>query len=239
MSQKDRIIQAFSKMAPDYEHTVSSELQHFWGWSYEEFLELVFNGDVFFDEESVLDIGTGTGVIPDRLVELGKVALPVHGLDITLPMLEQAMRRFEQKGVVDQIALVCATAMEMPYADETFSHVICGLATHHMSVERLLSESWRILRRGGRLTLADAGGAPSWKIPGMKLLLKLAAFIYFGVTADLARAWIEASAVSNVRTQEQWIAQLEQTGYKDINIVVVKSKHAWISVPLCIKAAKS
>ena len=70
-------------------------------------------------------------------------------------------------------------------------------------------------------------------------MLKLAAFIYFSLSEGFARAWIEAGAVSNVRTKEQWLTLLETIGFKEIDIVVLESKHAWISAPLLIRAVKS
>ncbi len=239
MDQHRKVTQAFSAMAPRYEEVLGSELQRFWGWGYEEFIDLIQEGSAINEDDRVLDIATGTGSIPERLVKEGKSHRPIHGLDITLSMLAQARSRFERMEMAGQVFLVCASAMEMPYANGSFTYVICGLATHHMSVEILLLESCRLLQQGGRLTMADAGGAPSWKIPGVKLLLKLAAFIYFCLSEDFTRAWIEAGAVSNVRTKEQWFTLLETMGFEEIDIDVMESKHDWISAPLLIRAVKS
>jgi ubiquinone/menaquinone biosynthesis C-methylase UbiE len=238
MSSKYPLTEAFTKMASDYEMSVDAELHRFWGWSYQEFVDNLFKDGFSFDNEIVLDIATGTGVIPDRIAWEGSAQVPVHGLDITMAMLAQARSRFARRGIQDRVALVCASGMEMPYANGSFTHIICGLATHHMTVERLLLESHRLLRIGGRLTLTDAGSAPLWNIPGVKLLLKVAAFVYFSLTEGLHRAWIEADAVSNVRLREQWLTMLEKTGFSNVEVVVLKSRHAWISAPFFIKAVK-
>ncbi len=239
MSEKNKIIQAFTNMASRYEEVVDSELHNFWGWSYKGVVDVLFKDLPVNNNDKILDIATGTGVIPDRLMKDGVLSDHIHGLDITMAMLEQAQRRFIGAIKQGQINLVCATAMKMPYANESFTLAICGLATHHMSVEKLLQEIHRILQKGGRLTIADAGGMLYWKIPGVKFLLKLAAFIYFSITDDRSRAWSEADAVSNVRSREEWFSLLLQNGFEDISIVKLKSKFSWISAPLIIKAANS
>ena len=226
-------------MAPNYEEVVNTELHQFWGWSYTGFVNKLFEVTPIQNEDVILDIATGTGVIPNRLVLDGFVDHQIHGLDITMSMLEHAKLRFGNNHTKNHIALVCASAMEIPYRNESFSLVICGLATHHMSVEQLLVEGQRILRHDGRLSIIDAGGSFYWNIPGAKLLLRLAAFIYFSMTESYSRAWAEASAVSNVRTTEEWYSILSETGFNSIEILKLKSKYSWISAPLIIKAVKS
>ena len=90
----------------------------------------------------------------------------------------------------------------------------------------------------GRLSIIDAGGTPFWNIPGVKLLLRLAAFIYFFLTTGSLRAWAEATAVSNVRTIEGWDSLLLSSGFTNIEVCKIKSKFAWISTPLIIQAEK-
>jgi ubiquinone/menaquinone biosynthesis C-methylase UbiE len=239
MANKKNITKAFTSLAPRYEKVVDTELHRFWGWSYPDFINKLFELAPIEKNDFILDIATGTGVIPNRIITEGLVSKPVHGLDITMSMLEQARHRFARTGIQDRVALVCATALEMPYANATFTHVICGLATHHMSVEHLLFECQRVLRHGGRLSIADAGVSFIWKIPGVKFFLRLAAFVYFSLTDGFSRAWAEAGAVSNVRAGEQWLSLLINCGFKNISITKLELKNSWISTPLIISAVKS
>lgn len=238
MPNKNKIIETFTNMAPNYEKIVDSELQLFWGWSYKEFVDKLLDDTTLMHDENVLDIATGTGVIPDRLIEEGFDGNKIHGLDITLSMLKYAKLRFRNKNHHKQISLVCASAMNMPYTNSTFSLVICGLATHHMPVEELLPEINRILQNHGRLSIIDAGGTSFWNIPGVKFLLRLAAFVYFSLTKGSLRAWAEASAVSNVRTSEGWNSLLLSSGFSNIEIRQLKSKFTWVSTPIIIQAVK-
>ena len=63
----------------------------------------------------------------------------------------------------------------MPFSNESFNVVICGLATHHMNVPHALrnepsTETWRAL------TVSDVGGSPRWQLPGVRTLIKIAVF---------------------------------------------------------------
>jgi hypothetical protein len=102
----------------------------------------------------------------------------------------------------------------------------------------LLSETWRILRKEGMLSIADVGGSNLWKSPVVKLFLRVAAFVYFLLKENINRAWAEAEAVSNVRSREEWLDLLLKTGFRDIKITKLKSKHRWIPEPLVIQAIK-
>jgi ubiquinone/menaquinone biosynthesis C-methylase UbiE len=153
-------------------------------------------------------------------------------------MLERAKKKKTAVNVKTQIDLVCASAMKIPYASESFDLVTCALATHHMEVGLLLSESWRILVQEGMLSIADVGGSNLWKSPVVKFFLRIAAFIYFLLKENIHRAWAEAEAVSNVRSKEEWFDLLVKTGFENIKITKLKSKYFWVPEPLVIQAIK-
>jgi ubiquinone/menaquinone biosynthesis C-methylase UbiE len=187
----------------------------------------------------MLDLATGTGVIPITVANNGCRMERIHGLDITKSMLDRARKKIASGNLKDPIDLVCASAMDIPYANESFDLVTCALATHHMDVALLLSESWRILKRKGALSIADVGGAKLWKSPTVKFFLRIAAFIYFLFAENVSRAWAEAEAVSNVRTKEEWSDLLIAAGFQNIKITKLNSKYRWVPEPLIIQAIKS
>lgn len=238
MEDKANLVEAFSEMAPRYEQVVDSELKRFWGWSYSGFVNILLASIPVEPQDIILDIATGTGVIPSRLEKAGHPLNLIHGLDITMAMLIHAKRRLaDPNGHVNQ-NLVCASAMEMPYANSAFTKITCGLATHHMNVTQLISESHRVLQSRGKLTIADAGGSNFWKLPGMKFLLRIAAFIYFFLVENKSRAWAESDAVANVLSKDDWNQILINSGYQNIMIRELKSRYFWIPSPLLIKAEK-
>jgi ubiquinone/menaquinone biosynthesis C-methylase UbiE len=238
MKEKANIVEAFSEMAPRYEQVVDSELNRFWGWSYTAFVHLLVSSTPVEPQDIILDVATGTGVIPSLLEKDGHPRSQIHGLDITMSMLKHAKRRPGYQDDESNQNLVCASAMEMPYSNSGFSQVICGLATHHMDVKKLISESYRILKNGGKLTIADVGGSNILKVPGMKFLVRMIAFIYFILFENLTRAWAESSAVSNILSKDDWSLVLLNCGFRNIVIQKLSTRYFWVPAPLLIKAEK-
>jgi len=239
MDDKENIIETFTELAPRYEEVVNAELNRFWGWSYTGFVNHLIQATPIPEKGKMLDLATGTGVIPITVASNGFGMSCVHGLDITISMLARARKKIDSGNIHKKIDLVCASAMDIPYGNNTFDLVTCALATHHMEVKILLSESWRILNEGGILSIADVGGSNLWKLPVVKFFLRIAAFIYFLFTENINRAWAEAGAVSNVRSKEEWFDLLTETGFQNIKITKLKSKYRWVPEPLVIQAIKS
>ena len=238
MSDKENIIETFTELAPRYEEVVNIELNRFWGWSYAGFVDQLLQMTLIPEKGRVLDLATGTGVIPIKVAVEGVSKSCIHGLDITMSMLARARKKMVSGSIQDRVDLVCASAMDIPYADESFELVTCALATHHMDVKLLLSETLRILHEKGMLSIADVGGSNLWKLPVIKFFLRIAAFVYFLFTENIKRAWAEAEAVSNVRSKEEWFDLLIEAGFREIKITKLKSKHRWIPEPLVIQAVK-
>jgi ubiquinone/menaquinone biosynthesis C-methylase UbiE len=238
MNDKAHIIDTFTELAPRYEEVVNAELNRFWGWSYAAFVSQLIEMTPISERGRMLDLATGTGVIPRKIISAGLHRRPIHGLDITRSMLMRAKKKNIVEGIQDQVHLVCASAMEIPYMCECFDLVTCALATHHMDVRLLLSETSRILHKGGMVSIADVGGSDLWKLPIVKFFLRIAAFVYFVIKENVSRAWAEAEAVSNVRSPNEWSELLVQAGFQDIKITRLKSKHRWVPEPLVIQAIK-
>ena len=236
MDEQDVVVEAFTELAPRYEKVVDNELTRFWGWSYAGFVDRLIESTPIVDGDSILDLATGTSVIPRRLVEMVKRDFQVVGLDITLRMLKRGKEKIDQEKANVNIHLACGDAMVMPFNNESFSVAMCGLATHHMNVPLMLSEMRRVLKPGGALTISDVGGSLYWQLPGVKTLIKIATFFYFLVTENTFRAWTETSALPNVYTAEEWHLLLRESGFTSIQVTELPKSHTWIPSPLLITA---
>jgi ubiquinone/menaquinone biosynthesis C-methylase UbiE len=237
-SRDEHLIGAFTELAPKYEEVMDSELSKFWGWSYSGFISKLIELTPIGENDVVLDVATGTAVIPLKLTEQGRKAGQIVGLDITFDMLMHGSEKVNRKEPLGNINLTCADAMLMPFDQNSFDVVISGLATHHMNVPRMLNQMQRVLKRSGILVLADVGGSSFWRFPGIRIIIRLATFFYFLATENIDRAWTEASAVPNVRTAEEWNSLLAEQGFKNIQIERLSTSNAWIPSPLVIKARK-
>jgi ubiquinone/menaquinone biosynthesis C-methylase UbiE len=238
MSDKHYIVDAFSEIASHYEQVVDSELRKFWGWSYEGFIENLINLTPLGENDLVLDIASGTAVIPLKLVEHGKASRKIIGLDITYAMLEKGKQKISKRGVNGQISLVCGNALAMPLRSASFDTIVCGLATHHLDVGVLLNEINRLLRPSGQLTIADVGGAAAWQMPVVNTMIRTATFFYFLPKEGYARARVEAGALSNVLTPTEWENQLAVQRFQAIQVIELPKNHAWAPAPLVMKAIK-
>jgi ubiquinone/menaquinone biosynthesis C-methylase UbiE len=98
-----------------------------------------------------LDVATGTGDIPERLVHEAQragVTVQIVGLDYSAPILQCAR---ELLGTPAEIRLLRGDAFRLPFADASFDYVCCSLAFHHFRPEQCveaLREIERVARRG-------------------------------------------------------------------------------------------
>jgi ubiquinone/menaquinone biosynthesis C-methylase UbiE len=106
--------------------------------------------------EEVLEVAVGTGV---QLVELAR-ANPggrTVGVEIADGMLAQARRRLRAAGL-DEVELIQASALELPFPDESFDLLVNGYMLDLLpkdDIPRALAEFKRVLRSSGRLVLSN------------------------------------------------------------------------------------
>lgn len=236
MSDNDVVIEAFTELAPRYEEVVDQELRRVWGFSYREFVDWLIETISVRDGDLVLDVATGTARIPLALAARTEVESCVVGLDITPSMLEYGRRDVDATGLTPRIKLVCASAMAMPFVEGVFDKVICGLGTHHMDVPQMLSEMNRLLKTGGELVLADVAASPSWKLPGIKAIIRIIVLLYFLPGRNFARAWAEAIALSNIHTAAEWRTILSESGFVNIEITESPARRRWYPCALIMRA---
>ncbi|MEJ2447125.1 MAG: class I SAM-dependent methyltransferase [Anaerolineales bacterium] len=237
MKEKQAIQGAFTEMSSHYEEVVDGELSFFWGWSYQSFLQELVKHTTVDPYQKILDIATGTSVIPRKLLEQDIPGIQITGLDITESMLRQGSAKLQAEGKEHAVQLVCGDAMAIPCAAESFDLVVSGLASHHMDIPLMLAEMKRVLKPGGTLSIIDVGTSPIWNTKIFQALARGIAFIYFLIKDSPTRAWAEAAAVSNLRTPEGWENELSQAGFNNIRIIKLKSKYEWAPEPLSIQSS--
>jgi ubiquinone/menaquinone biosynthesis C-methylase UbiE len=101
----------------------------------------------------VLDIGGGTGAVG----EMWSAASKYICLDID-PLKLEGFAEKNPSGVA-----LLADAARVPIADASVDVVLCTNVTHHLPdgvLERMVAESARVLKQGGKFILSDAIWAP-------------------------------------------------------------------------------
>ena len=215
---KALVLEAFTELAPRYAETVDRELRQFWGLSYKDFIHRLLGAAPTAEGGLILDVATGSAQIPLTLALAPFDGSTVVGLDITPAMLQAGLANVEARGLASRVRLVCASAMQMPLATGVFDLAICGLATHHMHVPRLLSETQRILKPGGHLVMADVAAPAHWRSRAGSGLIQIAARLY-SLTHRSARTRAEIAAISNILTSAEWLKTLAELGFVEIEVV--------------------
>lgn len=104
---------------------------------------------------TVLDVGTGTALIPITLCGLSK-DVSVVAIDLATHMLSVAQRNVDRSGLASRIELLAADAKEMPFDDGRFTSVVSNSIVHHIPEPRdVLAEMGRVTAPGGVVFVRD------------------------------------------------------------------------------------
>lgn len=103
----------------------------------------------------VLDVGTGTALIPLELCARD-VPLRVVAVDLAAHMLQLGQRNVIRAGLQSRIKLEQIDAKQLPYCDNTFDWVISNSIVHHIPEPlHALREMVRVLKPNGLLFVRD------------------------------------------------------------------------------------
>ena len=101
--------------------------------------------------ETILDVGTGPGILIPYLQPLTGISGRVFAFDLSFPMVGQARRKTRSKSDL----VVQADALEIPFGTGVFHRVICFAAFPHFSDPAIaLQEMARVLKPEGSLVIA-------------------------------------------------------------------------------------
>jgi ubiquinone/menaquinone biosynthesis C-methylase UbiE len=134
---------------------VAGEYERAWHPSFEPLARDLLDLVALEPHETVLDVGTGTGVVAAAAAERAEQTQRgfIVGVDPSLPMLHRACER-------STVPVAAAGASGLPFPAGTFDVVVANLVISHLErYESGLSDMVRALRPGGRL------GVTTWGSP--------------------------------------------------------------------------
>lgn len=104
---------------------------------------------------NLLDVGTGTALIPIELCSRG-VVVQVTAIDLAVEMLKLAEHNVTRAELSHCISVKRVDAKQMPYADGSFDVVMSNSIVHHIPEPRsVFAEMFRVLRPDGVLFVRD------------------------------------------------------------------------------------
>ena len=110
------------------------------------------------ENESVLDVGCGTGSLAIAAKRRVGVSGAVDGIDASPEMIARAVKKARSAGV--DVGFKTGVAEALPYPDAAFDVVLSTLMLHHLPRDirgQCVLEMRRVLRPGGRLLAVDFG----------------------------------------------------------------------------------
>ena len=113
--------------------------------------------------DRVLDVGTGTGLLPFGLARGQEPPASILGIDISAGMIETARRRLrDELGDDPRVRFERMDAEQLQLPDSSFDVVLTGFAlTHVPRPELAMGEIFRVLTPGGRLGVALGSQPPA------------------------------------------------------------------------------
>ena len=142
--------------------------------------------------DRVLDVGTGTGLLPFSLARGAQPPASILGIDISAGMIETARRRLrDELGDDPHVRFERMDAEQLQLPDASFDVVLSGFAlTHVPRPELAMREIFRVLTAGGRLGIAlgsrpPAGSAAQLRHAVAEVRRRIAVLRGRRLTADL------------------------------------------------------
>ncbi len=114
----------------------------------DEFYKRVADRGLCVEGQEVLDLGTGTGVLPRNMYKYGA---KWTGTDISPEQIEQAKRLAEETGM--DIDFMTVSAEDLNFPDSSFDVITACQCFFYFDHEKVAPEFHRILRKDGKLVI--------------------------------------------------------------------------------------
>ena len=166
--------------------------------------------------KKILDIATGTG---DIAINLSKInGSKIEGVDVSGNMLKIARKKIDELKI-DNIALKTCEAENLVFEDNHFDIVSIGYGVRNFSnLEKGLSESYRVLKRDGKLIILETS-VPENRI--IKLFYTIITSIYIPIIAFIFSGKTKAylyllDSTKKFPPKNKFIEMLYKTGFEKV-----------------------
>jgi len=156
----------------------------------------------------LLDVAPGMGSQDALLYE--KFGQPrIDALDATWKHVQHGRRRAQQHGIQERVTFHHGSATSVPFADETFTHVMSIEGPEHFNTrEKFFREAYRVLQPGGVMALSD------YTVPR-----PLAGTLNRAIIAMTCSLWKVPKA--NVWTTAEYRQRLAVSGFSNVEVIEV------------------
>lgn len=166
--------------------------------------------------KKILDIATGTGDIAINLSQIN--GSKIEGVDVSGNMLKIARKKIDELKI-DNIALKTCEAENLVFEDNHFDIVSIGYGVRNFSnLEKGLSESYRVLKRDGKLIILETSVPEN---PIIKFFYKIITSIYIPIIAFIFSGKTKAylyllDSTKKFPPKNKFIEMLYKTGFQKV-----------------------
>jgi len=141
----------------------------------------------------VVDVGCGTGFLAREVASQTQSRAKIVGVDLSDSMLQRAKDNLAKLGLSESLEFRVGDAEDLPIEDDFADAVVGNMILHHCpNPRRAVSEMTRILKKGGRIALADL------EKHNEKWLREEMADRWLGFDLRNVKKWFEAAGLEDV-----------------------------------------
>jgi excisionase family DNA binding protein len=186
VNDENQVKDYFNQIAPQY----NEQRRIVYG---DALREIIFSQVKIEKEDTVADIGAGTGYLT---LELAKKAAQVIAVDNSSQMLSVAREEASKTGLTN-IRFLEGNAEELPLESETVDRVYANMLLHHVSDPlQVFKEMYRILKPGGQVMVTDiAEHEHTW-------LRQEKSDLWLGFSQDDLNEWLKKAGFDNIQVKD-------------------------------------
>jgi len=213
----------------EFEKRIARDFQRRTGLDYKTTISHIIETAEPFPGMMVLDIPTGTGVIARQFA--GKVGEKgrITGADETRDKLEQARLAAQSAKLSLRIEWRAMPLEKLFFNDHSLDLITSIMAFHRLQSEKFLAETYRVLKPGGALIIADEL-APATENKSIKLSVRRSIFRYLKRDKSNAKAhWY---------TTDEMMEMLKNAGFTKFMFRALRQPNKDDRIFTLIKAVK-
>lgn len=213
-------IEVFEAWSHSYNESIITLMQQKFGVDYEWFIRKVASITTPNSGDKILDVATGPGTVALALSNYAKNSCQITGIDISESMLNCARKNVSKVGLEENFEFRLANAEELPFESNMFDITTSSLIIHHTKVMQVLKEMIRVLKPGGRITVADVTANDNWRNSEKGLIFQGMDQLYMLGTESY-------DLPSEFHTFSEWNEMVEALHLVDVEKVEISPKHQW------------
>jgi ubiquinone/menaquinone biosynthesis C-methylase UbiE len=233
----------FKEWSNEYDNTLGKVKRH------HELLDLVVKVSGVKDNNTVLDIGCGTGLLSLKFLE--KAPCNVFGVDNSANMLSLFDKKIEKLPIGKRITTRPEDASSLTFRRNTFDIVASTVTLHHLKNKYpTIKKIHDIIKPGGRFVIGDIDVDTTGRLTDVRRLKKLLAFLNDELAFALKDGGVDAfrrmydNGKKHILNDgeycisfTQWAALCKRAGFKKVTVYPLP-KFKWFKVLVAEKVAK-